>query len=529
MKRLLGRLKRKRSPVIESSTSLTAAPSTAQSKPDSVPRASTLETLPQTTDEIRGECPRLRVLVVGKTGAGKSSLISHAFGVTVKSISHGQRGECKINDEIISPENPCFVLHDSMGFEPGDTVNLELARKFLEDRTKKSMPLMHRLHVIWLCIQIPTANGRVFETGDEEFIAAASASGVPVIVVFTQFDKLCGSILRRLPPKERNNAVCEERAEERFKEMCVKELEPFCVRDPRLCYARTSGACIIAGDMYFNITQGLGEGVGAKPDRKSLDELVQFTRRLVEDCFPGDTWLLSAMAQRASVKTKIDGAVGIGMKKHWRKLASSVIFADRKLETCLNTVHFEVAASWNIYDPNELLRKRHFIGRIQELAQLVTPDSAEVKKWFPTMVNIQSAIGWAMGLGPPMAVIAIPAVTAVGISAVFIGFIANIYKRSPEILRCFMGYIVDLTLILEQIFFVTLSKSSSPLIQSDIDTAFQNYVEGGLGYVHREIREFVGHESFAKIAPGDDAEEKIKNLIYKYSPSLKAGGGVVES
>jgi hypothetical protein len=92
-----------------------------------------------------------------------------------------------------------------------------------------------------------------------------------------------------------------------------------------------------------------------------------------------------------------------------------------------------------------------------------------------------------------------------------------------------MGYIVDLTLILEQIFLVTLSRASSPLTESDIEIAFKNYLEGGLGEVHREIREFVEHESFAKIARGDDAEEKIKNLIYKYSPSLKAGGGVGES
>ena len=80
-----------------------------------------------------------------------------------------------------------------------------------------------------------------------------------------------------------------------------------------------------------------------------------------------------------------------------------------------------------------------------------------------------------------------------------------------------MGYIVDLTLILEQIFRVTLSKSSSPLTEPDIGAAFQSYVEGGLGYAHHEIREFGKDESFTKIARGDDVVEKIKNLIYKYS------------
>lgn len=50
--------------------------------------------------------------------------------------------------------------------------------------------------------------------------------------------------------------------------------------------------------------------MGANPDRKALDDLVQSTRRLVGEYFPGDTWIVSAMAQRASVKTKIDGAIG---------------------------------------------------------------------------------------------------------------------------------------------------------------------------------------------------------------------------
>ncbi|KAJ7210080.1 hypothetical protein GGX14DRAFT_451401, partial [Mycena pura] len=126
--------------------------------------------------------------------------------------------------------------------------------------------------------------------------------------------------------------------------------------------------------------------------------------------------------------------------------------------------------------------------------------------WFPTMANIQSIIGWAMGLAPPIVVVAIPAVAAVGVSALFIGFMANIYKCRG--------------------FLAKLSTSSSPLNKPEINDAFESYVNSGLGNVHREIREFVKDESFTKIARGDDVAENIKNLIYKYSPSLNAGDGV---
>ncbi|KAJ6533349.1 hypothetical protein DFH09DRAFT_127228 [Mycena vulgaris] len=90
---------------------------------------------PSAMAEILDECPRFRVLVVGKAGAGKSSLIDYAFGVDRNSVSHQKRGECDINFEIKSTRNTRFVAHDSMGFEPGHKETFDMAKMFLESRT----------------------------------------------------------------------------------------------------------------------------------------------------------------------------------------------------------------------------------------------------------------------------------------------------------------------------------------------------------------------------------------------------------
>ncbi|KAG2088268.1 uncharacterized protein F5147DRAFT_587736, partial [Suillus discolor] len=70
--------------------------------------------------------PRFQILVVGKSGVGKSSLISHAFGVEKEIVAHNKPGEAHIDKELISSQNKRFVLHDSKGFEPGDEDNLEI-------------------------------------------------------------------------------------------------------------------------------------------------------------------------------------------------------------------------------------------------------------------------------------------------------------------------------------------------------------------------------------------------------------------
>jgi tRNA pseudouridine-54 N-methylase len=66
-----------------------------------------------------------------------------------QSVSHQERGVCDIEVEISSPQNPLFVLHDSMGFEPGQSQNFEKAQNFLQSCSGNSVPLHTRVHAIW--------------------------------------------------------------------------------------------------------------------------------------------------------------------------------------------------------------------------------------------------------------------------------------------------------------------------------------------------------------------------------------------
>ena len=69
--------------------------------------------------------------------------------LTFQIVSHGAVGKCNINDELYSSdENKRFVLHDSMGFEPGDEGHFDMVIKFLNDRKKKP-DIKDQVHAVW--------------------------------------------------------------------------------------------------------------------------------------------------------------------------------------------------------------------------------------------------------------------------------------------------------------------------------------------------------------------------------------------
>ncbi|KAJ8095907.1 hypothetical protein PM082_015128 [Marasmius tenuissimus] len=116
-------------------------------------------------DDVLSQCPKFRILVLGKSGAGKSSLINSTFNVNVANVSHELAGVSDINSEITSEQNSRFILHDSQGFAHGEVDNFKTVEKFIRDRTDEKKPLKDRLHAI--CKLEEEIDSELEEDGDD--------------------------------------------------------------------------------------------------------------------------------------------------------------------------------------------------------------------------------------------------------------------------------------------------------------------------------------------------------------------------
>jgi hypothetical protein len=125
---------------------------------------------------------------------------------------HFKPGESNIQQEFISEDNPFFVLHDSKGFEPADVTTFQTVRQFIVERSKKELELKRRIHALWctyfswslpaiihllfrLCIETPTAGGRVFERGDENLLQLVHEHGIQSSLSTSPFTDFCDRLM----------------------------------------------------------------------------------------------------------------------------------------------------------------------------------------------------------------------------------------------------------------------------------------------------------------------------------------------
>ena len=142
-------------------------------------------------DKIRAEykdLKKMNVMVLGKTGVGKSTLINNMFSQKMAETGVGK----PITDKIRKYEKPDFPLaiYDTPGLELGGENAVE---KLLEEAIGlikegiKSGDISKAIHCIWYCISTPSHR---FEQSEIDFLRRfldeTEYFSVPVIVVLTQ-------------------------------------------------------------------------------------------------------------------------------------------------------------------------------------------------------------------------------------------------------------------------------------------------------------------------------------------------------
>ncbi|KAG5634985.1 hypothetical protein H0H81_000136 [Sphagnurus paluster] len=348
------------------------------------------------TEDILNTCPRFRILVIGKN------------------VEHNQRGKADINEELISELNERFVLHDSMGFEAGEEKNFIAVQNFIQERNAMR-DVKDKLHAVWMCFQVPIAGGRVLETGDEYFLKAKAdpknpLGSVPIIAVFTQYDKLVNSIvLGQVKAKIPGNA--------------------------------REGAPLVAEATFQEKSPAY---------KSTVQELVELTQNLVVE-YISEAGFVTGMAQRTSLEVNIRTSIDVGSRKYWQSIVTGLNLGGKTMEQICRVLHTDIINVWNFYDPKRNLHSDEFRRLIYNLVEDKDGPPEKNTNTTAMLTGGASIIGTIAGfLSGPLLPIVIP-ILATGVLA---AWLIQMYSISRDTLRRLITHIIQLILVMQIIFWL---------------------------------------------------------------------------
>ena len=136
---------------------------------------------------LRAGVDRANVLILGASGAGKSSVVNHVFGREVTQAGAGQsitRGVIP----CVSDDLP-ICIYDTEGYAVGEEAMRAFEQNVLAfvDALHAEHPgsLSSRIHVAWVCISL---SSKRVNDADLRIVRALQKRGIPVCAVLTQLD-----------------------------------------------------------------------------------------------------------------------------------------------------------------------------------------------------------------------------------------------------------------------------------------------------------------------------------------------------
>lgn len=122
-----------------------------------------------------------RILVAGKTGVGKSTLLNAMFSKSLAQVGVGK----PVTQEITEYQSDDFplIIADSKGLENQDYEEIvaEIAQYIKEHNNTGNE--QDAVNLAWFCVSAP---GGRFEDGEASFVETVHKAGIPVIIVMTQ-------------------------------------------------------------------------------------------------------------------------------------------------------------------------------------------------------------------------------------------------------------------------------------------------------------------------------------------------------
>ncbi|KAI0276081.1 hypothetical protein BGY98DRAFT_1188012 [Russula aff. rugulosa BPL654] len=414
-----------------------------------------------TVKQVLTNNPQFRILVVGKRGSGKSSLINSTFRVGM--LAAPERGS-DINLAFRPDNNRGLIVHEYSGLEPGDASGLQTIQGFITNRTDPTCAPAERLHAIWICIPTSDAvDGSIGEGLDE----ILSMRRVPVVVAFTKSDLAYPDI----SGSEDGNHQYQDRTRTRAYAQCEELCCSLFSREARDVPAELVSVMPQYGALINNLIVTTDRFIMGSHTTPSLSSSQGTKPRIAP------TPLAWSVALRASRDITIQASIEIGRSReyidpteertlvncipleYWRNLWSSHDFAEQPLKSCVNIIHIDIIKIWNLYDRRRYLSSNQFkINMSHVVKDLATPaGGAPPSDW-----NISEDK--------------------------FADWVEDVYRGSQENVRCVMGYIVNITVILDAIFGTTGGNVTENATLKAMGTHVRS---GRRDSIHGDIRSFV--------------------------------------